>query len=483
MAISDAQYQAWLSDDEAERLILAEIKVYSGGSEVTRYVGSDYFNTGASDTPPNQAYNGVLSGSPFFTSRMAEMFSGRSFVSFGSLTFDNNDGELDSWIEDSFDGRDITVKFGDPNWEIADFRTVISGVCEKLIIQSDSELELVIRDRQRLLDRPIQETLIASGPNADNVVPLCYGEVKNITPVLIDDTTHEYQVHEGVIQDITAVYEDGAATALTVTKDLANGKFTLSAAPSGALTCDVQGDATGGYSAALADIIERVVTREIASVDATAKAAFAIAAPYDCGLYIKDRENLLDVLDSISNGWYYGFTRSGAFVYAVLDEPASPVADIDNLETYNSLEVYKADTPTWRQRVGYEKNWTPNSDPASSVSEAHRAWIAEEFSKVEKYEDASVKTAHLSAQDPDVKPSIIKSQADAATEAQRLQTLYGVQRFLYRVQAFTAPYQIRIGDSITLYDDRYDLSAGKVCLVVGITEYLLDNKIEIEVWR
>ncbi len=483
MAISDAQYQAWLSDDEAERLILAEVKCWNGISEVTQYVGSDFFHTGASDTPANTTYDGVLTGSPYFTSRMAELFSGKTFISFGSLLFDNNDGELDPWVGYSFYGREVVVKFGDPSWDIADFRKVITGVVDRLVVTSDSELELVIRDNQRLLDRPIQTALIASGPNADNVVPLCYGVVKNITPVLIDDTTHEYQVHEGAIQDITAVYEDGAATGLTVTKDLANGKFTLSAAPSGAVTCDVQGDSTGGYSTLLADIIERIVTREVAAVDATAKAAFASAIPYTCGTYIKDRANMLDILDALLDGWYYGFNRDGEFYFSVLEEPSGPIADIDELETYGSIELSKADVPSWRQRVGYEKNWTVMSDPQGAVSEAYRAWLQEEYANVEKHEDAGIKAVHLTAQDPDVKPYPIDLQADAATEAERLQDLLGVQRYIYKVNAFTAPYQIKIGDTITLFDHRYDLEMGKDCLVVGITEYLLDNKIELEVWR
>ncbi|MCP4165899.1 MAG: hypothetical protein GY759_08400 [Chloroflexi bacterium] len=450
---------------------------------MTRYVGSAYYHTGATDSPANTTYEGNLTGSPSFASRMSEAFSGRSFVAFGVLTFDNSDGDLDGWIDDSFAGREVLVKLGDPSWDIADFRTVISGISDRLIISSDSALELIIRDKQRLLDRPIQDSLIASGENEGNVLPLCYGQVKNIAPVLIDDTTHEYQVHEGSIEAISAVYENGVATSLTVKNDLSNGKFTLSAKPEGALTCDVQGDNSGGYTADLADIVERLVTREIASVDATAKAAFASAVSYDCGLYISERANLLDVLDSLLFGWFYGFNRDGEFIMSVLAEPTGSIADIDSLETYGSIEVTKADVPSWRQRIGYNRNWTVMDDPDETVAEAHRAYLASEFANVAKYEDATVQTEHLTAQDPDVKGSILCLEADGITEATRLQGLYGSQRFMYRVQAFTAPYQITIGDTVTLSDHRYGLSAGVDCVVIGITELLLDNKIELELWR
>ena len=85
MSISDSQYQAWLADPSEERVLLAEVTAYSGGSAVTRYLGSRYFDTGSSDTPANKQYEGILVGSPFFSSNMAEAFSGRSFVSMGDL--------------------------------------------------------------------------------------------------------------------------------------------------------------------------------------------------------------------------------------------------------------------------------------------------------------------------------------------------------------------------------------------------------------
>lgn len=483
MAISDAEYQAWLSDDEVKRLILAEIKTYSGGAEVTRYVGSDYFHTGASDTPSNTNYEGVLTGSPSFTSRMSEAFSGRSFVAFGSLSFDNSDGGLDDWIEDSFAGREVLIKLGDPSWNISDFRTIIHGVADRLIVQSDSELELIIRDKQRLLDGPVQTSLISSGPNKGKPVPLCYGDCKNVHAVLIDETTHEYQVHEGTINGITQVYVNGKATSLTVTHDPANGKFTLNADPKGEVTCDVEGDSTGSYTDNLSDIIERLVTRVIPSVDATSKANFTTDAPYSAGVYIKDRENLLDVLDSLIPGWYYGFDRDGNFIYSLMKEPGTPTAEIDSLETYGQIELVKADVPSWRQRIGYEKNHTILNSVDEHLTGNEREFLEEHFKNVETYEDSSVKTEHLTAQDPEFRGTVISNSTDAQTEAQRVQTLYGTQRFLYRVQAFTAPYQITIGDTVTLIDHRYGLSSGKDCVVVGITEYLLDNKIELEVWR
>ena len=471
--------------------MLAEIKAYSGGSESTYYLGSKYFHTGSSDTPANTTYEGILKGSPFFSTTMSEAFGGRSYVSVGELSVDNSDGDKDAWVTKAWDGRDATIKIGDPTWDIADFRTILSGVVDRLSIGDDYTLTLMLRDKQRTLDVPIQTTLITSGEETDQVVPLCYGEVFNVSPVLIDDTTHEYQVHEGQIEDIVAVYVDGLATTLTITKDLTNGKFTLSGDPAGTVTADVKGHKpSGSYKTKPGEIIRAIVDRVLADpgdLDTSAFTQFDTDFNYTIGIYINSRENLLDVLDSVlPAGWYYGFDRDGKFTLAELQDPSglTSTLTIDNLESHGDLGIQKADVPEWRVRVGYKRNWTTlNFGADSTVAESARPWFSAEWNKVAKAEDATVKTTHLLAQDPDVLPSSITGSANATTEATRLLTLFKTQRYTYRVGAYVAPLQVTVGSCVTLQDDRFSLSAGSKCVVTGITEYLLDNKIEVELWQ
>ena len=52
----------------------------------------------------------------------------------------------------------------------------------------------------------------------------------------------------------------------------------------------------------------------------------------------------------------------------------------------------------------------------------------------------------------------------------------------YRVGAFVAPLQLKVGSVITITDDRFGLSSGTKAVVTGIIEYLLDNKLELELW-
>lgn len=491
MSVSDAEYQAWLADPQEERVVLAEVKAYSSGSESTYYLGSKYFHTGAADSPANTTYEGILKGSPFFSTTMNEAFGGRSYVSVGEINIDNSDGDKDAWIAYAWDGRDATIKIGDPTWAIADYRTILSGVVERLSIGDDYTLTLSLRDNQRKLDAPIQTTLIASGEETDQVVPLCYGEVYNVSPVQTNASTHEYQVHEGQIEDIVAVYVDGKVTSLSVTKDLTNGKFTLSADPAGTVTADVKGHKpSGSYKTKPGEIIRAIVDRVLADpgdLDTSAFTQFDSDLNYTVGIFIDSRENLLDVLDSmLPAGWYYGFNRAGKFTLAALKDPSglTSALTIDNLESHGDLGIQKADVPEWRVRVGYKRNWTTiNFGTDSTVAESARPFFEEVFNKVAKAEDASVKTTHLLAQDPDVLESTIAGSSNASTEATRLLTLFKTQRYTYRVGAYVAPLQVTIGDCVTLQDDRFSLTSGSKCVVTGITEYLLDNKIEVELWQ
>jgi hypothetical protein len=497
----------WLANPDASRALLVEVNCYSGAAEVTRYLSTHGFTTEPGDTPANQWYDNRLVGSPMFSSRMSEVFTGRSTVSWGELEIDNSDGDLDNWLDDNWDGREIIVKLGDPDWTYSQYGTILTGTVERLEVVNDSTLQLVVRDRQKDLDIPVQSNLLTSGERAGEPVPLCHGRVRNITPVNIDASTLTYQIHDGAVSDITAVYDNGAQLALSTdscatggyTKDLSSGKITLCSSPVGTITCDADGanpSATWLTTAGeiMDDLLDRIGPLSSADIDATALAALDTDAPYTLGLYIRERRNLLDVLDDIANsaGAYYGFKRDGVFSAAVFTVPAgSPVITLDNIETLYDLEIDLGDPPIWRQRLSHERNWTLQQGDglaacvgtASCPNGEHPIdWLSEQYRTVSS-EDTSIKTAHLLARDPDAKPTLIDTSANATTEAARLLTLHKVPRVRSTTTAFCGPYQVDMGEEVTLQDDRFGLSAGEDCRVVGITEQWLENIIELELWR
>ena len=482
--ITDKEYLHWLSDTTALRVVLGEIDSYYNGTVITHRVGTEFFSTSPTDSPPNVIYVGALMGAPSFTSRQTEAFGGATSISFGNLIIDNTDGRIDEWIIHSFAGRPVVLRIGSPDWGIDDFRVIFDGVSDRVDIPDDGSLEIYIKDKQRLLDGPIQSTHMNVADNSEGVqVPLCYGEVKNISPILDVDNENRYVIHESSIEGIDKVYLNGLATTDYVAS-LVEGYFTLNAEPTGAVTCDARGSNLGGYVNTIPGIAERLVER-IAPSDAPGSASRLVKdwGTAVVGFYLTGRNNLLDVLDGIGTGFRYGFDRQGEFSFAPLEEPGTPVVVIDNIETYGDLGIIKGSVPVWKAAVGYRRNFTTQTSVDETVTDEHRAFVAAEFTKFAYSSDESVKVEHILAQEPKFVPSPILNEVDAVNEAERLLGLYSKQRYIATVSAYSRPLSLSIGDTLTLVDGRFGLGDGVNFVVIGITEKLIDSKVDLELWR
>jgi hypothetical protein len=478
----------WLSNPDAERMLLVEAKAWSGGAEVTRRLASQAYNTGPSASAPNKHYENRLTGNPYFARQMREAFGGRTFASVGGIEIDNTDGGLDDWLDDAWDGREIVLRLGDPDWDYDDFGTVLTGVIERLEVVNDQRLRLLIRDKQALLDGVLQESLVDAGENQDQPVPLAFGELYNITPVQRDADTSEYQAHAGTMQAWTETYVDGLA--VSDTPNLTDGETVLGSAATGQVTADVRGYADGGYIVSPADIMRALVTAygPLTDPDDLNEASFVTAndqAPYTLGVYFPDRVNRLDALDEVARsfGGWSGFDLDDLFEIGQLRDPEEDdsVLTLDDLETTGELRVVTGDRVRWRTQLGYKRNWTVQSSIASGVSEARIEFLKREY-RVVTTEDSAIKDVHLRAC-ASLEPTLIAVAEDAQTEADRRQALFGRQMVRYHVRCFAAPFQVRIGQVVTLTDSRYGLSEGKKCRVTGIKHYFLDNQVELDLVR
>lgn len=485
-----SDFAAWLAQADAERVLLADIGARSGGVEVTRYVSTAAYATQPTD-PVHTQYLERLKGAPAFERRASAIFAGRGEGGFGELEILNADGEFDAWLDDVWQGRDVVLRLGDPAWQFADFGVIITGKIETLTVRDEMTLSLVFRDRHAQLDDAVQQTLIntgspaGSGPNDNRPQPLVWGAPLNVTPVLIDDTAHTYQVHDGaVIDPVSQLYIDGLASAAGLTKDAPGGKFDLTAAAAGAVTVDCSGEVDDGSPQALrslpGDIFDAIAARMGVTVGTHTLNA---DAPYALGLYDDAGETAAALLDRLlPAGWWYAFNRAGELVPRLLTPPGAAVLTIDDLETQGEIQLV-IDAPVWRVTVAGGRNWTPGDFGAdSTVSEARRAFLNSEYSVRGVIEDQSIKADYPDAQELDLQSAIL-SAADCQIEAQRLFDLFGVQRYRYAVTASLGPFQLELGDTVTLQDDRFGLAGGVACRVIGMRELLADNQVELELWR
>ena len=323
--------------------------------------------------------------------------------------------------------------------------------------------------------------------------PLCFGKCLNVTPVQVNPSLLIYQVHDGPIQAIDTVYNRGVALGVgQYTVDLVRGTFTLLQAPgdSGVITADVRGDTLGGYVSTVAGIILRVVATYgpliAGDLDTASFTALDAANPAVAGLYAADQRTILDVLDELINsiGGFYGFDRSGKFEVGIFTAPSAGQPDAATFGPVEILEIEAQPTelPVWRQRVGYERNWTvQNSDAlAGAVTEARKAFLAEEV-RLAVATDETVKTKFLLALDPEPWPTLLADQAAAQSEANRLLVLYGQRREMYRVTAKTQPYKLELNDQVVLDYTRFGLTSRRF-RVVGLEERADVNRVTMELW-
>lgn len=477
-------FQAWLNNPDAERVTLVDLQAYVDGVGVTTfYISSQPY---ASAT---LLYDARLISSPTFTLRIPEAFYGRSIAGYGDLSIDNSDGELDDWINHGWDGRSAVVKVGDPSWDIADFQTVLTATSDSIEVQSNSELRIVLFDKTRLLNKELQTSTYSSpSPSDGKLVPVMFGKVYNIKAVLTDPSTLTYNFSSNASQSIDAVYDNGVllTSGVGYTATPITSTFVLTSSPAGAITVDAT-----TYTTTIGELLLSMLTTwaELSpetDIDTDSLDALDLICDYELGVNFYDRINCIDALDLFSKsfGGYWYFNRTGKLVVKQFNGVGTPIAVISDDMIYGDLEVELLEPPTYKITIGYEKNWTVQDEDglAGSVTAERRAWLSQEYRNVSQYRYSTL-TKHPYALAPEQIDTLITNSTDATTEASRVVALKGVQRYKISVKTFGNALSLELGDTITLIDSRFGFSGGVDCVVIGLTEYYADGKVDLELWR
>ena len=440
MSVSDAEYQAWLKDDNQERAVLVEAKYYDT-SEKVRYLSTHSFVSKPTDTPANIVYDDLIVSVPSIQSQVG--------MAFGVGDIDLvNDGSLDVWLNDAWDGRGLSLLIGDPTWARDDFRQIASLVTESFEVVNNNKMRLRVRDKREKLNINTQNNYYTSGEAFGKPIPLTVGQVFNLTPVLINASTHQYQVHDGQINAITDVRDNGVSVSFTA--NLSAGTFVLSSQPSGVITCDVQGaKPSGTYLTKTADIVEYLSKREAlvtADIDAASIASFNTTVPYAVGFYIASRQNLISVIDKLMNsvGAYWLFNRAGKMVLWQLNNLTnSPSAYFDADDVLdNTFKFVSSNLPYARAAIGYQKNFTRQTNLAGSVNEANRN-LYQGDNLISTADNSSIITAHPLAVKPEPLDTLITTLTNANTESARVLALNNAVRFVYEATFSTGPFEIQ----------------------------------------
>lgn len=511
-------------------IILIDIACHTGSAPATLRFSTQGYVTGAADTPAHTYYDGRVKQPGNIQRTIFDKGAtfGASKVGYGEVVLVNNDGALDAYLAYGFAGFGITITRGvmAPNQSTPTWTTVLAGTMDSVDF-SWSEVSIKVRDRQQELTKPLQATRYG-GTNSlpaglDGVAtdikgngrPILYGRVYNITPPQVNTTRRIFELSDGVIQSVDAVYDRG--TALTAgaayssqadmeTNAPAAGQYRawlnsagsyirLGSEPAGAVTVDAtQGAATANRTAG--QLMNQVLLKGgISSGDITAADVTALdtAANYECGYWVTGGTDTtgVQVLDALANsaGAWWGVDRLGKFRMGQLVAPdvADSVGTITALEIIKIDRVRSADhgggVPAWQVELSYARMFTVQKDLAAAVPTALKSDRAEEWRAV-LANDSSVKTQWPKAQEISFKTHLLTS-ADAATEAARRLALYKVRRDTLQARCKLSDAQaaaIDLGVTLTVELPRFDMTAGKAYLVTGIRTDMRQNTFDLTLW-
>ncbi len=450
------------------------------------------YTSHASDTPARTWHDGRIAADPAIERSIAGRtgMAGLARAS-AQVALVNTDGGLDTLMRDyALDGRRARLLLGDPDGPLADFGVVFTGVVESAPVGL-KRATFQLSDGLARLDVPLNDTVYAGTGGdeggadlAGKPKPVAHGAVFNVAAPLVDAAGLVYQVHDGAIQDVPAAYDrgveltqvGGAPAGGEYSVDTATGLVTLGATPDGTVTFDVEGDApAAGYVERTADIAQRLL--------AIAGLASGEIEPLSFGRLNSDAgasvgqwtgaepatvgERLGELLAGV--GAFGGFNRHGAFEVGVLKAAAgAPVLELAADEILD-LEREPAPEPVaprvWRTLVGWQKNYTVQSDLAAGVTDARRTFAAEAF-RVAESSDAAIRSRHLLAREYGPVPALYAEEADAQAEALRLFELWSGQRAFFRVVTGWRALVADIGRVVKITHPRHGLALGRSGVVL-----------------
>lgn len=466
----------------------------AGGVQTMRFASQGYISHG-SDSPAYMPYEPRLLVDSISVERSIASRSGIGGLTslFAAVSLVNADGGLDLASGNySFDGRRARILIGRDGDPLSSFGLVFTGVVAETPETQLDKFTLRLSDGAAKLDVPVNQTTYGGAGGLDGGAdlkgkpkPRCWGHVYNVSPPLVDSATLTYQVNDGAISDVPNVYDRGIALAKVggapaageYQVNAAQGTFKLGAQPAGTVTCNVLGDASGaGYVNKAADIILRLLAiagLNSSEIDPASFANLNTDAGAEIGLWRgPESATVGDAVDELlaGIGAFGGFSRYGAFTIGVVKAPSGvPAASFTEADIIDIRRVPRppqVDPIIFRASVGYQKNYTPQTDLAAAVPAARVSFAAQEY-RLSKSEDLAIRSRYLLAAEYGPVPAHYAQQADSDAEAARLFALWSGSAGQYELDLRPKALTRDLGQVVTVTHRRLGFSLGKPASVIG----------------
>lgn len=505
MPISQTDFQSWLSLDTAIKCTLVEVVANISGTDTTIYLSNYAYTTGAADTPANTVYLPVLKSSLSYSEALP--LDGTANLSYGDIAVDNSSGELDSWLNYIWASKSIKIWMGDLRWPRTNFYQIYNGTVSDIGFSDANTINISIRSNIEKANTNIAMIKVGGTSQAEDLLrPLVLGEVHNITPVQIDPVQLIYMAHDGPIERLIEVRDNGVPL-LPDTGYIAyltNGTFRLLRAPAGTITCSVQGEqispnlttgalVSGSYSNTVAKLIATLCLKYSDSNITSADLDLQNFRDFDAlntqpvGVYITQESNLLAVCQELASSVGAQFTSTKSGLLGLL-KISAPVTDAGSVSIgpadiiRGSFTISQKIAVKSAIKLGYAKNWTVQTQLLTGIPEPHKVMYAKEYYYY-KAEDTSVRDAYnLPAEPSPINTLLISNRGtEVQAEAERRLNIWKVPRYIFRFEAVPRYLDVQLGQMINLTYQRFGLSSTKSAQIISLQTDWYTGKVSLEV--
>lgn len=485
--------------------------------QVFIYAATHEYITRPLDDPPEQAFFGTLEKAfRIDRSIIGDHIGEEVTVGLGEVRITNYEADYDFLARLHTPlGQPITIRMGDRTGPYAAWRTILNGFMTSHTPDRDG-VTFQLRDAGHKLDVPASPNLYLGTGSTEGTSdlegkrkPRWFGYVLNVSPPLVIPASLSYQLNDGQIQAVTAVYIRGVAqvfvgdyatVAAMNAAGLSVGQYATCLALGwmrigvatdtelGQVTCDFEGDKLGGvfvYTAA--DIVRRIlnIATLVVDPDELSVASFTALnalqpAALGYGIPVGDEQTAAAAIGAVMRGigGWCGARRTGAFEVKRFATPTGAPSGRYTRDNLQSVAVgllpEDVSPPPWRALVAYQRNYTVQTDLAGSVSEERRAFVKEEL-RYGVAEDESVLLDFPPGHEMVEDGGYFRDKADAEAEALRTLELYEPGRALYIVKLTEMMAIHELGQVISVTFPRLSLDAGRLMRICRIVEDDVDG--------
>lgn len=501
-------YQTWLEKPNVVRILLVQIERTSG-------TVTEYLSTHTASVSGN-TYSGVINGGFDISENINIDYS--ASISYGGIDIINSNGQYDTWLGSSYIwvNKAIRVYVGELPAAGAtpsltnDFELIFDGVITDIDAKDRFTISFKVRDKLEKLNTTLSETLLGNyfngannvstatydNQNKNNLKPVCFGEVFNVTPLVADPVNLEYMVNFGNTEQIIEVRDNGIPVSITTGGTIPAGSFRLTKNPAGTITCSLQGaqglvnTTTGAITATSYDpsakntilLILRSYGKTLAASEIDLTSFSSTAGSEAIGVYLSDRINVLQLCQEIAKscGCIITVTRLGKVKLLKLAIPAAATASITDSDTLlNSLAISRRIDVIAGVKLGACRSYTVQNNLVTAIPQAHKDLYATDYLETVST-DATVKTNYAITVEPSIESTYLIDSTEAATVAASRLALFKTPRTVYKMTCTAKFLSTQLGDGVSLTSSRFSLS-NTIGLVISTKPNWTKGTIDLEV--